>query len=101
MIKTITEWDFVNAFDQMNRSENFSVAGRKALFDFFEEVSPEMELDPIAICCEFSEYEDINELKSDYPVPEDCENDDDALNHFREETLVLELGNGGLVIQSY
>ena len=60
-----------------------------------------MELDPIAICCEFSEYEDINELKSDYPVPEDCEDDDDALNHFREETLVLELDNGGLVIQAY
>ena len=54
MIKTITEWDFVNAFDQMNRSENFSVAGRKALFNFLEEVSPGMELDPIAICCEFS-----------------------------------------------
>jgi len=101
MIKTITEWDFVNAFDQMNRSENFSVAGRKALFNFLEEVSPGMELDPIAICCEFSEYEDINELKGDYPVPEDCEDDDDALNHFREETLVLELDNGGLVIQAY
>tara|TARA_A100001037_G_C15143319_1_gene634952 strand:- start:332 stop:637 length:306 start_codon:yes stop_codon:yes gene_type:complete len=101
MIKTITEWDFVNAFDQMNRSENFSVAGRKALFNFLEEVNPDMELDPIAICCEFSEYEDINELKGDYPVPEDCEDDDDALNHFREETLVLELDNGGLVIQAY
>jgi hypothetical protein len=101
MIKTITEWDFVNAFDKMDRSENFSVAGRKALFDFLEEVNPDMELDPIAICCEFSEYEDINELKGDYPVPEDCEDDDDALNHFREETLVLELDNGGLVIQAY
>ena len=101
MIKTITEWDFVNAFDQMNRSENFSVAGRKALFNFLEEVSPGMELDPIAICSEFSEYDDINELKGDYAVPEDCEDDDDALNHFREETLVLELGNGGLIIQAY
>ena len=101
MIKTITQRDFVNAFDQMNRSENFSVAGRKALFDFFEGVSPDMELEPIAVCCEFSEYEDLNELKSDYSVPEDCEDDDDVLNYFREETLVLELDNGGLVIQAY
>ena len=101
MIKTITEWDFVNAFDQMNRSENFSVAGRKALFELFEEVSPDMELDPIAVCCDFSEYADINELKQDYPVPEDCEDDDEALEHFREETLVIELDNGGLIIQAY
>jgi len=100
MIKTITEWDFVNAFDQVNRSENFSIAGRKALFDFFEEVSPDMELDPIAICCEFSEYNDLEELKQDYDYG--ClEDDDEILEHFREETLVIELDNGGLVIQAY
>ena len=101
MKSTITEWDFVNAFDQMNRSENFSVAGRKALFELLEEISPDMELDPIAVCCEFSEYADINELKQDYPVPEDCEDDDEALEHFRDETLVIELDNGGLIIQAY
>lgn len=101
MIKTITEWDFVNAFDLVNRSENFSVAGRKALYEFLEEHYPETELDPIAVCCEFSEYADINELKDDYPVPEECEDDDEALDHFRDETLVIELDNGGLVIQQY
>jgi hypothetical protein len=107
MIKTITEWDFVNSFDQANRSENFSVAGRKALFNWFTELEEDcgmesqMELDPIAVCCEFSEYGDITELKEDYPVPEDCEDDDEALEHFREETLVIELDNGGLIIQQY
>ena len=105
MKTTITEWDFINAFDQANRSENFSVAGRKALFSWFTELEAdcgvEMELDPIAVCCEYSEYVDINELKQDYPVPEDCEDDDEALEHFREETFVIELANGGLIIQSY
>ena len=56
MIKTITEWDFFNSFDQVNRSSNFTVAGRKALFEMLEELNPEMELDPIAICCDFTEY---------------------------------------------
>jgi len=42
MISTITEWDFIKAFDRMNRSANFSVEGRKALFDFFEEQDPAM-----------------------------------------------------------
>ena len=105
MKSTITEWDFVNAFDKMDRSENFSVAGRKALFNWFTELEAdcgvEMELDPIAVCCEYSEYADINELKNDYQVPEDCEDDDEALEHFREETFVIELDNGGLIIQAY
>ena len=101
----ITEWDFINAFDKMDRSENFSVAGRKALFSWFTELEAdsgvEMELDPIAVCCEYSEYADINELKQDYAVPEDCEDDDEALEYFREQTMVIELDNGGLIIQAY
>tara|TARA_B100002019_G_scaffold199929_1_gene173267 strand:+ start:3746 stop:4051 length:306 start_codon:yes stop_codon:yes gene_type:complete len=101
MIKTITEWDFINSFDEMNRSENFSVAGRKALFEMFEELSPDMELDPIAVCCDFSEYKDLEELKNDYSYDEDLEDDDDILNYYREQTMVLELANGGLVIQAY
>lgn len=107
MIKTITEWDFVKSFDDVNRSSNFSVAGRKALFNWFTELEEDcgmenqMELDPIAVCCEYSEYADINELKQDYSVPEDCEDDDEALDYFRNETIVLELDNGGLIIQSY
>jgi len=101
MIKTITEWDFINSFDEMNRSENFSVAGRKALFEMFEELSPDMELDPIAVCCDFSEYKDLEELKNDYSYDEDLEDDDDILDYYREQTMVLELANGGLVIQAY
>ena len=66
MIKTITEWDFVKSFDDVNRSSNFSVAGRKALFEMLEEINPDMELDPIAICCDFTEYPSLEEWKEDY-----------------------------------
>lgn len=103
MIKTITEWDFVNSFDDVDRARNFTVAGRKALFEMFEELSPEMELDPIAVCCDFTEYASLEEWKQDYgytPYDED-EDDEDALQYLRDQTLVLELANGGLVIQSY
>ena len=103
MIKTITEWDFVNSFEQANRSSNFTVAGRKALFEMLEELNPEMELDPIAICCDFTEYASLEEWKQDYsyePYDED-EDDEYALDYLRDQTLVLELANGGLVIQSY
>lgn len=42
---------------QMNqiRPENFSYEGQGVLFDYFEEIDSEIEFDPIAICCDFSE----------------------------------------------
>jgi hypothetical protein len=103
MISTISEWDFIKAFDRMDRSTNFSVEGRKALFDFFEECDPSMELDVIAICCDFSEYDDLEQLKAEYShsVPEGLEDDDQILEHFQNETMVFELPLGGLVIQSF
>ena len=103
MIKTITEFDFVKSFDDVNRSSNFTIAGRKALFEMLEEINPDMELDPIAVCCDFTEYESLEEWKQDYgyePYDED-EDDEDALEYRRDQTLVLQLANGGIIIQAY
>ena len=75
----------------------------QALFEMLEEINPDMELDPIAICCDFTEYGSLEEWKQDYgytPYDED-EDDEDALQYLRDQTLVLELANGGLVIQAY
>ena len=55
MIKQITFSTFCDAFRDMGRDENFSYAGKRALFDYLEEVSPDMELDVIALCCEYYE----------------------------------------------
>lgn len=101
MIQTISVTDFINAFDRAGRSANFSIAGLTAIFEFIEEVSPDAELDPIAVCCDFSEYKDLEELKQDYAYDEDLEEDEEILDYYKEQTLVLELGNGGLVIQAY
>ena len=103
MILTITEWDFVKSFDDVNRATNFTVAGRKALFEMFEELAPDMELDPIAVCCEYTEYGSLEEWKQDYEyVAEDEDEEDDyALDYLRDQTMVLELANGGIIIQAY
>ena len=68
-----------------------------------EEIDANMELDPIAICCDFTEYGSLEEWKQDYCYEAEDEEDDDdyALDYLRDQTLVLELSNGGLVIQSY
>ena len=59
MKKTINFYDFRKAFENYDRLDNFSYDGLQALFDYFEEIEidcdMEIELDVIAICCEYSE----------------------------------------------
>ena len=58
--QTVNEFDFVRAFDDANRSANFSREARRVLFEYYEDLSDDMgediELDPIGICCEWAEY---------------------------------------------
>ena len=46
---------FRDAFHRAGRGTQFSYEALGMLFDYFEECDPEMELDVIAICCEYCE----------------------------------------------
>lgn len=50
-----TASSFRDEFHHCGRSDQFSYEALGLLFDFFEDVSPNMELDVIAICCDYSE----------------------------------------------
>jgi hypothetical protein len=58
MKTTVSVYDFYREFASI-RPDNFSRAGLNILFDFFDEYEQEsgeeMELDVIAICCDFTE----------------------------------------------
>ena len=78
MKDTINIYQFQNWF-QENRPNNFSRTGQVALFDYLEQyeedTGQEIEFDPIALCCEYSEYENMEEFwqeydKEDYPDEE-------------------------------
>ena len=77
MIDTITKYSFQNAFHKMGRGEQFSYEGLDALFDYFEmleeDTDQQIELDVIAICCEYSEYDNLEDLKEDYSCINDIE----------------------------
>ena len=66
MKTTVNEYEFVQAFDDMDRSANFSRPARFALYEYLtdleEDIGEEIELDVIAICCDFTEYESLDEL---------------------------------------
>lgn len=87
---------FRNAFAEMGRENNFSYNGLAALFEYLE--AYELEVDVIALCCEFTEYETAREAAAAHG--RDFQDEEDALEFLREETTVIEF-DGGLIIQDF
>jgi hypothetical protein len=46
---------FRDAFRQADRQDQFSYEALNMLYEYFEDCDPDMELDVIAICCEYNE----------------------------------------------
>ena len=92
MKQTINLYDFRLAFYKMGRKEQFSYDGLEILFDYIEEVEQdtgeEMELDVIALCCDYAEST-IDELISEYDIDiSDCDpGDEEAIAEFVEEYM--------------
>ena len=111
MKQSISFYDFERAFVDMGRADSFTYEGKRALFDWLEELEEgtgeEMELDVIALDCEFCEYDSALDCVQDcgYDADlSDCEDDDDkqdtCLEYLRDKTLVIEF-DGGIIIQGF
>jgi len=91
MIEEVSEGDFIQRFALMDRKENFSYEGRKALYEYLtdleEDTGEQISFDCIAICCEYDEYEDLDELNKAYD--EEFKN----LEEVGEQTQVIEIPN--------
>ncbi len=103
MYRTINQYEFRQAFKDMNR-DYYSYEGYEALYDFLEEVCSSdekgFELDVIGICGDFTEYEDLEEFQSEYY--DDVAGDKyKSIGEIEEETTVLRLSNGGFIIQVF
>jgi len=97
MKQTINEFDFKNEFKKI-RPDNFSYDGLTALYDYLiqyeEDCGTELEFDPIAYCCEFSEYENFKEVKQNYDIK--------SFKELEDNTTVLKIPNTErLIIQNY
>ncbi|MDY0282413.1 MAG: hypothetical protein RBR35_17840 [Salinivirgaceae bacterium] len=109
MKQTVTKSAFIDAFRNAGREDNFSYEGLCALFDWLEELGEdtgqEVELDVIALCCEFSEYGSALEACENYdfePDEDDDEDDqeDEALDWLRQRTATITFP-GGIIIQDF
>tara|TARA_R100001015_G_scaffold15416_1_gene7370 strand:- start:353 stop:649 length:297 start_codon:yes stop_codon:yes gene_type:complete len=98
MIDTISEYQFTDWF-MKHRPNNFSYEGTKALFDYLTELEEnldhQIEFDPIAFCCEYDEYDSIEECLKQY-------DDIDTIEELRDNTTVIEVeGSQSIIIQAF
>lgn len=108
MKKTINKYDFRQAFANAGRGEQFSHEALELLFDYFEQLEQdtgeEIELDVIAICCEYAEGT-AEEIAESYDIDlDECEDDDekkDAVREYLNEStfIVGETANGFVYAQ--
>ena len=99
MIRTINEYDFIDAFHKMGKEENFSRNGLIALYEELKmvenDIGKPIELDVIALCCEFTEYNNLDEFEADYG--EDYETIEDIQN----ATTVIMIDDDSFIIQQF
>ena len=100
MIEIINKSQFMDRFSQMGREEQFTYDGKVALFEYLEEyeesTGEQQELDIIALCCEYTEYETIKDFWKDYNK-EDYPN----IEAIRDNTEVIMVGEEGFIIQQF
>ena len=105
MKQTVNLSGFRDAFQKMDRTNQFSYECLEWLFDHCEELERDLgedyELDVIALCCDFTQstYEDIN---NDYELEL---NDDNlhkgVIDYLEENTSIVNYDNATVLFQQF
>jgi hypothetical protein len=84
MYQSVNFCDFCDAFRHEDRNENFSYEGKRHLFDYLEEYEEStgepIELDIIALCCEYNE-DPLSEVLENYNL--------ESLEELQDNTYVI------------
>ena len=102
MKQRINSFDFVNAFKKSDTYKNsFSNLGLyylyKHLENYEEETGEELELDIVAIACEYTEYEDINEAVNEYQIGyQELQHSTDIINIYDVNQKVI-----GVILRNF
>jgi len=97
MIRTINEYEFTQ--DLLNDEyANWSYDGTKALFDYLtdleEDTGEQIEFDRVALRCDFSEYDNLEDILSQYDGI-------NTLEDLQDNTTVIEVQKYDLTITGY
>ena len=99
MKTTVSLHDFREAFRRYDRLENFGLDGLPVLFEYLveleDDLGEELELDVIALCCDYQRFESIEEFNEAYSTT--CETLGDVADS-TEGGPVLAIGDSGAFI---
>jgi hypothetical protein len=95
MKQSITFSQFVDAFRAYDRYDDFGYQSLRAIFDYLEQyeqdTGEEIELDVIAICCDFAE-DDAQDIAQNYSIDIEGLDDEevcDAVRKYLEENTII------------
>ena len=109
IVQTIDLYQFREAFRAYNRMDNFSYEGLEVLFDYLDNLSDDIgepiELDVIALCCEYYESS-IEEIINNYNIDVSDADDEDEIKtivdeYLQDNTSVCGEVSGGFVYASF
>jgi len=96
MYQSISFGDFCDAFRAYDRNENFTYEGKRILFDYLEgyeeDTGESIELDVIALCCEYSEDSIDNIIQNfSIDIEEDTTEEEkaDIVEEYLSENTIL------------
>ena len=99
MKTTVNLNDFRRAFVEYGRAENFTYEGLAALFEWIEEyedaTGEEMEFDIVALCCDFTEYADLEEFQRTY------NKEYESIEDIECDTIIIPVGDESFIIQNF
>jgi hypothetical protein len=98
MKKTIDLKDFKREFEVCGRDNQFSEKGSEALFNYLEDLEnetyEEYELDVIALCCDFTEYESLEEYNKEH-------DELDSIDDIEDFTTVIRIDNESFIVRAF
>ena len=108
MKATVCFSEFRDAFQSI-RPDNFSYQGQKILFDYFEQYEEDtgetIELDVIAVCCDYSE-DSFQNIADQYGIELDAEMDEDyqsqqVIEHLEGEGAYVGDSINGIIYRNF
>lgn len=101
MKKTVDSYYFINEFNSRLPNQ-FTYEGLESLYDYFDDyeksTGEEIELDVIAICCDYAEYSK-DELVMDYGHLGDSL--EAIIEAIREESYIIDVPNGNYIVRAF
>lgn len=88
----ISQYGFENAFYSSAYKDNFSPEALNELFNYYDSIGENIELDIVAVCCEWTEQDEETTLK-DYDI--------DNISELEDMTYVIKLDNGNILYQCF